>query len=107
MPCRERLPQFEALYKKWHKDGLEIIGINFDEKGETGQKLCKSIGQTYPQVWVPSDQTTRVLWGKASDIGSLPRVLLIDRAGILRADCHADQLEQEIAKLIKHPEGGR
>jgi hypothetical protein len=26
------LPQLEALYKKWHKDGLEIVGINFDDK---------------------------------------------------------------------------
>ncbi len=93
------LPQFEALYKKWHKDGLEIIGINLDDKVETGQKVCESLGLTYPQVWVPSDAKTRELWEKASGITAVPRLLLIDREGTLRADGH-DNLEEQIGKLL-------
>ncbi len=93
------LPQFEALYKKWHNDGLEIIGINLDEKVEIGQKVCDSLGLTYRQVWVPSEEKTRELWEKASGITSVPRVLLIDREGILRVDGH-DMLEEQIAKLL-------
>jgi hypothetical protein len=93
------LPQLEALYQTWHKGGLEIVGINFDQKVETGHKVCKSLGLTYPQVWVPSDAKTRELWDQASGIAGLPRVLLIDREGILRADGH-DKLEEQIAKLM-------
>jgi Thioredoxin-like len=94
------LPQLEALYKKWHKDGLEIIGINFDPKAETGQKRCKDVGITYPQVWVPSDEKTRQLWEEAAGIRGVPRVLLIDRDGILRADT-TSELETKIADILK------
>jgi hypothetical protein len=95
----EMLPQFEALYKMWHKHGLEIIGINLDEKAETGQKVRDSLRLTYPQVWVPSEEKTRELWEKASGITAVPRLLLIDREGVLRAD-GPDKLEEQIAKLL-------
>ena len=94
------LPQLEALYKKWHNDGLEIIGINFDPKAETGRKRCQDAGITYPQVWVPSDEKTRQLWRAASGIEALGRAFLIDRDGILRADTTSD-LETKIADLLK------
>lgn len=90
----------EALYQKRHKEGLEIIGINFDPQAETGIKRCKSLGITYPQVWVPSDGRTRQLWQEASGIGALPRALLIDREGILRADT-VDDLEKKAEELLK------
>jgi hypothetical protein len=93
------LPQLEALYKKGHKDGLEIIGINLDEKVETGQKVWQSLSLTYPQVWIPSDAKTRELWEQATGITGVPRLLLIDREGILRGDGH-DKLEEQIAKLL-------
>jgi hypothetical protein len=94
------LPQLEALYKKWHKDGLEIIGINFDPKAETGQKRCKDVGITYPQVWVPGDEKTRQLWEEAAGIRAVGRVFLVDREGILRADTPSE-LETKIADCLK------
>jgi hypothetical protein len=95
------LPQLEALYKKWHTKGLEIVGINFDPEAETGVKRCKALGITYPQVWVPSDEKTRTLWNEASGIGSLPYLLLLDRDGILRADGHVENVEKAVAELLK------
>jgi alkyl hydroperoxide reductase subunit AhpC len=94
------LPQLEALYKKWHKEGLEIIGINFDAKAETGQKRCKDVGITYPQVWVPSDEKTRQLWEEAAGIRAVGRFFLVDRDGILRVDT-TSELETKIADLLK------
>ena len=90
----------EALYKKWHNDGLEIVGINLDPKPEQGQKACEALGLTYPEVWIPGDARTGELWAKASGIASVPRVLLIDRDGVLRADCGSDQVEKEIKRLL-------
>lgn len=95
----------EALYKKWHKEGLEIVGINFDPKAETGKKRCETLGLTFPQVWVPADDKTRTLWQEASGIGSVPHLLLIDRDGILRADGHVEDLEITIAALLKKKAG--
>jgi hypothetical protein len=95
------LPQLEALYRKWHHEGLEIVGINFDSKAETGQKRCQALGITYPQVWVPSNEQTRQLWREASGLGSVPYLLLLDRDGILRADGQVEDLEKTIAELLK------
>jgi hypothetical protein len=89
------------MYQKWHKDGLEVIGINLDPKVETGREVCKSLGLTYPQAWIPSDKKTRELWQTASGIAGVPRVLLIDRDGDLWADNPKD-LEHEVAKLMKN-----
>ncbi len=95
------LPQLEALYKKWHEEGLEIVGINFDQKAQSGQERCKSLGITYPQVWVPNDEKTRELWNEASGIRAVPHLLLIDRDGIVRADGGVENLEKTVAELMK------
>jgi hypothetical protein len=95
------LPQLEALCKRWHNEGLEIVGINFDPQAETGARRCKALGITYPQVWVPNDEKTRKLWNEASGIGSVPYLLLLDRDGILRADGHVEDLEKTVAELLK------
>jgi hypothetical protein len=50
-------------------------------------------------VIVPIDEKVRALWQEASGIAGIPRVLLLDQRGILRADS-ADKLEERIAKLF-------
>jgi|GEM_PF-401247 len=98
-PCVGLLPELKDYYEKWHKDGLEIIGITLDHKPETAQKLCKTRGFTWPQVWVPNDEKTRELWEKAAGISCIPQLFLIDRDGILRVKGAAD-LDKHIAELL-------
>jgi len=100
-PCMALMPELKALYKKWHQQGLEIVGISLDRDMETVQKVCKSQGLTWPQVWVPDEERLRELWQQACGIGAIPRVLLLDRRGILQADA-VDNLEENIAKLLPH-----
>jgi RNA polymerase sigma factor (sigma-70 family) len=101
-PCMALLPEIKGLYEKWHQDGLEVIGINFDHGADKAKKACARFGLPWPQVLVPDDETTRQLWQEAGGIGVLPRVLLIDREGILRAD-QPSQLDKAIAELLKRP----
>lgn len=49
---------------------------------------------------LPADERKRELWYEAAGLESVPRLLLIDRQGILRADCGPDQLEQEITREL-------
>lgn len=49
---------------------------------------------------VPSDEKTRQLWGEITGIGCVPRLLLIDRQGVLRLDSPAN-LKEEVARLLK------
>jgi thiol-disulfide isomerase/thioredoxin len=98
-PCMALLPELKGLYEKWHQQGLEIVGVSLDRDVEVVQKICKSNGLTWPQVIVPNDEKVRALWQEASGISGIPRVLVLDQRGILRADS-ADKLEETIAKLL-------
>jgi peroxiredoxin len=90
----------EALYKEWHDAGLEVVGISFDEDAAKVRKTIEQLKLSYPQVVVPGDEKTRQLWQEATGIGSVPRVFVIDRAGILRAD-NPEDIEKTVAELVQ------
>src|SRR5262249_31208249 len=102
-PCMEKMPKLKALYEKYHKDGLEIIGISLDLDAETVRKACASNRLTWPQVLVPVEEEPRDVWYKASEMRGIPRLLVIDRNGVLRADCWPDQLEAKLSALFERP----
>jgi RNA polymerase sigma factor (sigma-70 family) len=101
--CMEKMPKLKQLYDKRHKDGLEILGVSLDRDAETVRKVCAKKGLTWPQVLVPNDDKIRDLWYEAAGLAG-PRLLVIDRKGILRADCSPDQLEREITKVLDQVE---
>jgi RNA polymerase sigma factor (sigma-70 family) len=75
-----------ALYQCRHTEGLELIGINLNSQGRQTKSLGADVTAPWPEVVVPCDLTTRQLWVQASEILALPRMLVLDRRGILRAD---------------------
>ena len=99
----EKMPNLRSLYEKRHREGFEILGVSFDLDAAKVKRVCKEQGLTWPQVLVPADEKRRALWRDAADLAIIPRLLLIDREGILRADCGPDQLEEEIARLLDRP----
>jgi RNA polymerase sigma factor (sigma-70 family) len=98
-PCVALLPELKTLYEKYHNDGLEIIGVSFDRSPAKAQKKIQELSLSWPQVYVPTDEKKRDLWQQAGGIGSLPKVMLVDRDGILRAD-NPENLDAEIKKLL-------
>jgi uncharacterized protein (TIGR03067 family) len=100
-PCMALMPELKALYKKWHPQGLEIVGISFDRDTAIMQNACKSQGLAWPQVWVPDEEKVRDLWQEVCGIGAIPRVLILDQQGILQADS-ADKLDEKIGKLLSN-----
>jgi uncharacterized protein (TIGR03067 family) len=101
-PCMALVPELKRLHERWHKDGLEIIGVSFDRSAETVRDASKSRGMTWPQVLVPTEGKARQLWQEAAGVESIPRVLVIDRAGVLRFDT-SDKLEEIVARLLRAP----
>jgi RNA polymerase sigma factor (sigma-70 family) len=99
-PCLALVPELKRCYEKGHKDGLEIIGVCLDD-AETARKVSKSHGMTWPQVMAPpATNEAGELWRTAMGLQGIPRVLVIDREGILRADNPA-KVEEEIARLLE------
>lgn len=102
-PCMALLPEIKELYQKHHKDGLDVIGVNFDNDVEEVQATCERLGLHWPQAMAPTEDKQRELWQEASGISSLPRILVIDRDGVLRLDLNGKIDPNEVAKLLHNP----
>ena len=100
-PCVAKMPQLKTLYAQRHAAGLEVIGVNFDhDKGrKTTAAIIQKLGLSWPEFFVPDDK--RDLWEKATGINSLPRLLLIDRSGILRWDGGPGEMQEQVAAVAR------
>lgn len=85
-PCREELPKVIAMYKKYHDQGFEIIGVSNDfDRRELVQFLKSNPGMQWPQLFGPSSRPDH--WNVLSvryGVNAIPTCYLIDRKGILR-----------------------
>jgi RNA polymerase sigma factor (sigma-70 family) len=106
-PCMAKMPGLKALYEHRHGDGFEVIGVNFDKERARGEQLVKTVALPWPEVFVPGDDRTRRLWAEGPGIDNLPRLLLIDREGVLRWDGGPDELEERAARLLDAPHLGK
>ena len=104
-PCMAKMPELKTLYSQHHAAGLEVIGVNFDH--DKGRKktaaIIQKLGLTWPEFFVPDDEERRDLWEQATGITTLPRLLLIDRDGILRWDGGPGEMQERVAKLFAAP----
>jgi RNA polymerase sigma factor (sigma-70 family) len=117
----EQREQLREMYRSGHKDGLEVIGIDLNNAGDTGPagywlsspgrswhvlddtaSPAKTAPVDWPNVRVPRDFADRELWEATCEIFALPRALLLDRCGVLRDETRAD-LDQAIAALLREP----
>jgi predicted enzyme related to lactoylglutathione lyase/thiol-disulfide isomerase/thioredoxin len=100
-PCMKKMPELEALYERWHDEGLEVVGLNWDREAGKAEEAVTSLGIEWPQVFVPADPETRDLWYQVSSIRTLPRILVIDRDGVLRVDTGSPlELESAVSALM-------
>ena len=100
-PCMAKMPQLKALYERRHGAGFEVIGVNFDHSRARAEELVKTLDLPWAEVYVPDDERTRGLWADGPGITTLPRLFLIDRAGILRWAGGPEELEERISALFE------
>jgi thiol-disulfide isomerase/thioredoxin len=101
-PCMKQLPELKTIYESWHAKGLEIVGLSLDDKPSAAVDACKKLEILWPIVVIPTTDDARELWREAARIETIPRVLLIDRHGVLRFDSSSTtvKFEEKIAALI-------
>ena len=80
-PCRQEIPFLESVYKKHAADGLEIVGVSVDARGQDAEirEFAKEFGMTYP-IWRDPDERVQSLFLALG----VPASYLIDRSGVLR-----------------------
>lgn len=98
-PCRAEMPNVVALYGKYHKKGLEIVGISFDEDETAWKDAVKEMKMTWPQAselhsW---DNVMTHEYG----VTSIPHTILIDGKGIIvDRELRGKELEEAVKRYL-------
>jgi cytochrome c biogenesis protein CcmG, thiol:disulfide interchange protein DsbE len=80
-PCREEIPQLQALHAQYKDRGLELVGVSVDVDGADSdiQEFMKEFAMTYPIWRDPGERVSAQFL-----VVGVPTTFLIDREGILR-----------------------
>ena len=100
-PCCEELPQIQEIHESYSAKGLRVIAISSDFSRETVEKYVKENKLTFTVVWLDPSSTAGESVGKDYKVTAIPRVLIIDKGGVIRADFTGLQPKSELLKELK------
>ena len=85
-PCRKEIPAIEAVFQRYHGQGLEVIGVSADRAHDRAsvKEMAQSMG--YPAAML--EDAERNGFGALTE---LPVTYVIDRDGIVRDGFTPDQ----------------
>ena len=102
-PCAEEIPQFIALQKKYHDQGLQVIGVSVEDDAGELRDFYRKYQMNYPVV--PSD--LKIADGFGGVLG-LPTTFLIGKDNLIHAKHNGatdfSALEQEVVALLHAPQ---
>ena len=98
-PCRAKLPLLKETYDRYHARGLEIIGISLDREAAPAVELYEQQGIPWRLAHVPAAHQD--LWRRATNTYGIPRLLVIDREGVLRHDFHGEALDDLLGSFFE------
>lgn len=77
-PCREEIPALQALYERHRAEGLEVVGVSVDNRGEREgvRSFAGEYGVTYP-VWLDPEERVASTFRTVG----VPSTFLIGRDG--------------------------
>lgn len=80
-PCRDEIPELQALHERYAERGLELVGVSVDAESADNaiRAFMRDFRMTYP-VW--RDPGERV--SAQFHVVGVPATFLIDREGVLR-----------------------
>jgi peroxiredoxin len=103
-PCREEIPHFVELQRKYGDQGLQIIGVSMDDGPEPVRNFYQHFKMNYPVVM--GDAKTGELYG---GVLGLPIAFLIGRDGRISAKhigaTDISVFEKEIVNLLRSKAG--
>ena len=99
-PCRAEMPNVVSLYEKYHKKGLEIVGISFDEDETAWKNAVKTMHMTWPQA-SELRSWDNIMTQKYS-VTSIPYTILIDSNGtIIGQQLRGEELENTVKQYLE------
>lgn len=102
-PCQTALPGTQALHTKYKPRGLRVIGVNIEGDAAAARKNAAALKLTFPSV-LAENGSGGANWASVqiADYGitSIPRGVLIDKKGIIRAEDTVLAVNPLIEKLL-------
>jgi cytochrome c biogenesis protein CcmG, thiol:disulfide interchange protein DsbE len=97
-PCRKEMPALDAFYRRYHTQGVDMLGISADSKHSRSDvtKVMQSL--SYPVAMLND--------AEANGFGApdeLPETWVVDQDGIVRAKLTADEApvtEQSLEHIV-------
>jgi cytochrome c biogenesis protein CcmG, thiol:disulfide interchange protein DsbE len=79
-PCREEMPALDAFYRRYHGQGLEMIGVSADRPHDRSDVTKVMQSYSYPAAMLDD--------AKVNEFGTpdaLPMTVIVDGNGVVRA----------------------
>lgn len=95
-PCNEEAPSIEALYKKYSKSGLVVVGVDEQETAAKAKLFRTEHKLTYPTV-VDNESVLR----DAYAVNGLPVHVFIGRDGVIKKIVTGEMDKPAIEAAIK------
>jgi peroxiredoxin len=78
--CRAQLSALDRIAKTYSSAGLTVIGVNLDDDTVRAEKFARTSDVRFPLLISTPEST-----GRDYDVDRVPMLVLVDRAGVLRA----------------------
>lgn len=98
VPCKTEMPAIEQQYQRYHRDGLEVVGVDEQESAELVTRFSRKYRLSFPLVIDPGPA------GEKYRVQAIPTSVFIDRSGIIRAvhigQMSAQQMRSDLAQIL-------
>ena len=101
-PCRQEMPELEALYQEYQSLCFTILGINVDKDRAMADKVLNSTTLSFP-ILFDSDNAVTELY----KVDAMPTTVIVDRNGNVRfihrgyKPGYEDEYVKQIKTLIR------
>jgi cytochrome c biogenesis protein CcmG/thiol:disulfide interchange protein DsbE len=97
-PCRKEMPALDAFYRRYHAQGLEMIGLSADRPHDRSEVSKVMQSYSYPAAMLDDANSDGF-----SDPSALPVTYVVDKKGIVRAKFTPDDkplTEEALAEAV-------
>jgi thiol-disulfide isomerase/thioredoxin len=100
-PCMAKMPELKKAHETFRDEGLVIIGVNFDDDRSKARAAIEQGDFHWHHVHA-GDAARGIddLWERATGISTIPRLILIDREGVVIDDFYPHDLAERIEEAI-------
>jgi len=78
-PCRGEMPLLDSMYKRYSKQGFELLGVNVEAEPADAEKLLKAAPVSFPILFDKENKVSQLY-----NVNAMPSSVFIDRKGNVR-----------------------